>query len=970
MCKGTIDLAEENQDHIFIKLLMLASDSKGAILLYGFCAPTGQPTTPWKFRDIEKSKRSIWSAILTKEETDAFLESLTRPGRISLGNRAFSSPETEKRPVVLTNDGSAQVPGPVTNFSVVQEYWNTDKGNLLHDIENALGAEGKEGFLQMQALLAWLREECGIDFSENGGRIGNLENFRIPPTQEQFEVRIHKECNLMRTTVLKGAGVTKNHIVNCTAEHRGRTVSNQTKLFGADVPSLDFYAEEPMSSVAIQIWEQESGDLVFSEAFTLVMRISLCMNLTSHIYRVRDPWSDKLFRSASNRSDVIRKLITTVRKTTQDRPVIIKSGTYGPIDAAMEQGQLLFAQYQGKKQKGAFIPNDQMDGQIDSFLKIREYMDSPSVKKVVLADPYFSILAAQKLLARIPRTDLELEIISSLTSADPDTGESGDVLTKYRQFLKENAGVLHQNLTIRNLRRGEKPVIHDRYLIRFFADGHMDGFMLGNSLNSMGHFYPFVVAPLDETVCYEVCDYLNGLCDPEIQAKAPKGLRVTCDTLCDFKYAPPVPKPIVQKAYPYAAWLPEDCMSDGELRVSEEDLPGAVAALWSHWNEEPTLTCEMISALGSTTDPWCAKDVVAALGTIEGAQAVFAAKLIERAKEAEQKQDQWNRVPQSNAFNRWALLHNQATPNRQGFDHLLLYAGHLWYRGNRWLRGGYDLLLWMDSLRFVQLLETLKSPLMFDVLATKMLFYPWSESLYHATASSRNFCVRLLGAEYLFHQLRERGLSFTEGRRALEGLVPELRALQVSRVLSRLVFQVRVSGRMQLGGTSAADAYRWGLERLSADLGMCEKAEQEQAIFWLYDCEPCSNCMLYMDLAHVVREAQVQESICDRVLDTAEENLTKADYERDISALADVYLDALEKRHPENAERVLLNGIVKWRVFETAAEPALKNYAYRKWHKDYLLAKRQIHILKSFLTRHPEAAKATKWLREWEPRLP
>ena len=53
-----------------------------------------------------------------------------------------------------------------------------------------------------------------------------------------------------------------------------------------------------------------------------------------------------------------------------------------------------------------------------------------------------------------------------------------------------------------------------------------------------------------------------------------------------------------------------------------------------------------------------------------------------------------------------------------------------------------------------------------------------------------------------------------------------------------------------------------------------------------------------------------------------------------------LYLNAVDNLYKENAEKEFLNGIIEWNVFETATEPALKNYAFSKWHKAYILAQR------------------------------
>ena len=953
----------------FIKLLMLANDDKGFVLLYGFCVPTEQPPYPWRFRDVKQSKQSVWSAILTQQDAALFFQELTQNGQIALGKKTFASPEFVIRQAVLSNDGTNHTAGPVSGFCHVSEYWNIHKKALFQDIKSALCADGRELYLRMQELLAWLKEECGIDFSKNGSRIGNLECFSFPLSEEFFKIETHKECGLKQTTILKRLPFSEDVIVNCTAEHRGRSVSNQTKIFRAEESKLDFFADEAMSRVIVQIWEKESGKLLFSKVITLILDVSFSMNFGSPTYHIHDSWSDQLFKSAANRSEIIKKEISAVSRTTQDRAVTIKSSTHEAIDTAMQEGQSLFSNYKETPSKGAFIHNAQKDGEIDSFIKIREYLENPSVKKVIIADPYFSIFAAQKLLARIPRTDIEIEIISSLTDVDPDTSEKIDVLQTHRKFLTENASILHQNLTIRNLSRGGKPVFHDRYLIRFFDNGQIDGYLLSNSLNSMGQFYPFVIAPMEKTVCYEVCDYLNDLCSPEVQATKSKGQRITCEVLCDYNKKTSAPQTALKERLPFASWLPPQCVSGDEPNIKTEDLSCAVAALWSHWDDARMLSCKMLSTLGSKTHPWSAKDVAAELKAIDGAVTKFLTEFIQLVEEIEEQQNHLERGLNSERYTLWALLNGQAKPRRGGFSQVFDQAGHIWYSGNSWLHGGYTLLLWLDESKYIDLLEQIKSPLMFDVLATRMLFYPWSESLYFSAANSSNLCIRLLCPEYLFYQLSENKGTFSKIKHSLEALSPNARALQLSYVLSDLVFHVRTSRVIKLKKDEIKEISDWLIKMLSNDLPICTDGEQKLALFWLHDCEVCSNCKLHLALAETVNDPEIKTRIYSEVVSEAGRDLTKADYERDISENVTLFLIAVDNLYGEDAEKELLKGIIDWHVFETATEPALKNYAFSKWHKACILAQRQIYILEIFVSHHPSATKAKEWLKEWKPRL-
>ena len=957
------------EQNFFVKLLMLSNVDDDFMLLYGFCVPTNQAPYPWRYRDLKKTKQSIWSSIMSTEDTENFISSLALQDKITLGTKVFTSPILVKRPTVLSYDRQNKEDGPVSGLCKVSEYWNVNKKDLFKKIQSSFCVDGKELYLNIQQLLIWIKHECGIDFSKNGMRIGNFEVYDYALLEDVFDIEIHKESGLKQTTISKKASFAKDLIVNCISEHRGRIILNQAKLFSERDQSMIFYSDEPMSRVTVKIWEQDSGELIFSKDITVNMGVSFKMNVGSTPYQIRDPWSDKLLKSASNHSDIIKEQIETLYKSTYEHSFAIKSDTANAIDAAIDESITLFQAYQQRPNKGAFIPKNQKEGEINSFIKIREYIEPSSVKRVVIADPYFSVESAQKLLARIPRTDLQLDIITSLAETNPDTNNKTDICNQYRKFLNDNAGIFHNNLSIRNLKRGKEPVFHDRYLIRFFDNGEIDGFLLSNSLNSMGQFYPFVIAPMDKEVCYEVCDYLNFICDIEKQEKQPIKERIECDVLCDFHNRAKFKDSISQEQFPFSLWLDTWCENGTDVKIPKNELSCAINTLWGHWSEEKLLACKMISSLGLTTYPWCVEDLSLIIKNIVGAELEFLTEFIKIAKEKEQQQNYLSYGLYSDIYTRWSLLNGQATPCRQGFSKLFDEAGHVWYAGDNWLRGGYTLMLQLTPQKFVDLLDDIKSPLMFDVLATKMLFYPWSEELYFSVMKSSNLCVQLLCANYLFYQLQENRLTVVQLKDIISKLSPEISILQLSYLLSQMVFHIRISRSMKLKKEEINSIYEWMLKKLANNLPLCNYATQESALHWLFDCEVCSNCRLHLDLAEATSDDLIKEKIYKTIIKVAEHDLISTSYSKDVSELINLYLQAVDALYGDNGETALLGHIIDWHIFEIATEPSLKDYSRSKWWSANIRAQWQLCVLKQYISHHPLSLKVKKWINEWEPRM-
>lgn len=970
MCDQNTETINVGQySNVFIKLLVLSKSDDDFTLLYGFSVPTEQPTYQWRFRNTENKQQNIWSAILSQEEADSFVHSLTTSVQITLGHKKVKSPELLARPTVLSYDGRDKSTGPVSEFCKVTEYWNVDKNKLYEKIKDTFKSTGKELYQYIQSLLMWAHKECGIDFLKDTMRIGNFEVYHLLPIENVFDITIHKDLDLKKTTIQKKVSFSQDLIINCVAEHHGRSVSNQTKLFKAIDKYVDFIADEPMSRVTIQIWEVESCDLIFSKDITLMMGMSIDMNIGSPTYKIHDPWCDKLFASAANRSEIIKKHIETVSKSSYMQTISVKSNIYDDIDKAIEDAEELFSGYQKQRTHGAFVANIQKDGEINSFLKIREYIELPSVKRAIIADPYFSVVSAQKLLTRIQHADIQLDIITSLTDTDPDTNRKTNICEMYRNFLTNNESILHKNLSIRNLTRGKEPVFHDRYLIRFFDNGKIDGFLLSNSLNSMGQFYPFVIAPLEQLVCYEVCDYLNDLCDPAIQSKRPTKECINSELLCDFRNEHKSKSLVEPEHLPIDLWLASWCSNGTYPDIPINELESAVNTLCTHWVEDKTLTCKVLSNIASTTHPWSAKDLAATVKNISLAETNFSEEFIKLAKLKEQQQVHISKGINSRVYMQTALLNGQADPSRQGFSKIFDEAGHIFYPGDNWLKGGYTLLIYLNPSTFIELLDEIKSPLMLDVLSTQMLLYSWNEMLFYTAVNSNILCVKLLCGEYIFHQLQRNKLTTAQIEEIIGKLSKEDSSLLLAYILSQLVFHVRVTHSIKLSGNEINSIYSWMLKKLAIDVSQCNEEIQTLALYWLHDCEVYSNCKLHMDLAGMECALEIKTKLYTEVITAIEIDLTKTSYSRDVSKHIILYLQAMDYIYGEKAENKLLGKIIDWRVFETATEPVLKHYDYSRWSSAKIRSQWQMDILNQYVLQHPSSKKAKDWLEYWEPRI-
>lgn len=954
----------------FIKLLLF-STTEGEVLLYGFSSPTNQPLLSWKQSGISKKQQSVLTAILPFHEAEIFEKSLTQESTLSMAKITMKSPQLVIRPIVLVNDTHSRQHGPVVEYARLKELWNVQKEALFQEILHAFGTDGKELYRDVQDLIQWCREECGIDFSSQGHRFGNFEHYQSSPLGTDFKILTHKELELKKVTIQKTEVFSRDLMVNCAAEHRERWLINQTKLLPAEESSVEFTAKEPMSRVVVQIWDWETGDLLFARDLSMILGVNLEMNVSSSAYHIRDSWTKKLLQSASNRKRDIEEGIEKVQRVTIDRTVSVKSRFHTEIDTALETGDSLLTGYRKTHCLGSFIPNTGKDGEIDSFLKIREYLEESTVDRVILADPYFSVQAAEKLLTRIPRTNLQLDIVTCLGMTDPDTGEASDICKVYEKFLLSNEKLLHGRLSVRNLRRGNKPVFHDRYLLRFHNDQHIDGFLLSNSLNKMGQNYPFVIAPLEHEVALEVCEYLTQMFDAKLQEKKPPKERIICDVLYDSTVKPTAQDQRKLSPSPLKEWLGPEYCENGRNMIPKENLSVAVTEVWSHWGQDKEGVCRVLGELCSNVFQWSIEDVAETLKNMDGAAEEFLMWFSACAEEKERNMKHDQNGINAREYQLWALLHNRATASRSGSHFLFDHAGHIWYREDGWLRGSYRLMLELSPESFLLLMDASRSPLMFDVLATRMLFYPWSESLLLSASKAKLLHVQLLCARWMFSLFKDGKLSDKQVLDTLAQLTPQKRSLQTAYFLSQITFFVRTKHTLESNEIEKWEPlYRQLLSHLAADLPCCSEQERNTALFWLYDSEQCSQCSLQLDLSRYIEDPTIREAVLQQAVEGIQKYLIDSNYERNLETAVDLYLTSAEQLYGDEAEKQILGKLVDWRTFERAAEPELKNYAYDKWHYAYIRAKWQVLLLAKYVQRHPEAEKTLKWLKEWRMRFP
>lgn len=926
----------------FIKLLLL--ESKPSTLLFGFCAPTGNQPYDWKTKEFDKRLHIVQlTAILSQVDKDIFLGSLNNTSSCKIDKKEIIF-NLESRPPVLSDTAGMEWENnkPVSKFHIADEYWNLDKKAIIDEISKLFSpCNGRELRDNVQHLFAILEKECGIDFSKEGGRLGNFEYYSPGKYMESFEV---EKQDYKTITLKKNHPIPEKLIVNCASENGGRWISDEIKTFPIDADELAFSADEPMTHYRIKVWEKTSGKLVYSSESSFVMEINIGMSIAGIQRVIQDPWTTKLQKSTTKYKSEIQK-ITNVTRTSKSNDIHVDKGQNVSWRKAKQEGQMLCALYKKAKTKGAFVPKTtDCRGEIDSFLKVREYIEGNGVKKVVLADPFFSVKSAAKLLGRISSSDVELNVITALAEIDPDTGgKNPDIKEQSRTFINNNRNLLHSNLVVKNILRGNNQAFHDRYLIRYFDDGHIEGFLLSNSLNSAGQSYHYVIAPLEFEVCLEVAEYLQNLSDSEYQKKLPKSERVQIEILCspekDYEEAENEKKYVLPQLLTGEISIEDAVHKCIELNYFKNDstiksftvlpdaLPNIIRELLKHCESDPE---NVIIAFGEALCHSYDKAIYKArriLQSVPNAIAKYSEMIPLLAKAAEERQKHRRKPIHSEQYIYWSLMNGRAKP--APVSYWINNPCHIYYKKDGYWACLYKLLWLLNPAEFMQNLETITSPLMLSILIKHIAFSDYDKDVYKLFLKSKWDWMHDLGAEWVWRNHVK--LDINAVLDSIEMPMQQLK--QSTYLLSESAFHARM-----LKEKSASEK-TWKLceELIERIVKLCNEMEipddeKSAALNKVKDCEPTSNAWLILSIAQSIKEENIRNAQLDRIINIylKPDHLLPYDAEK-YGQYIKLVVEATQIRYKDKFEGYVSSKLLHWDALFDWMEPYLQDRDYDRW---------------------------------------
>lgn len=489
----------------YITLYVLKNKSKKAYhLVYGFIVDTNfSIQQDWKPTKISsRLKLYKLTCIMDFKNYNHFINNLSQ---ITIYEHSIDGEFIKRDNLISGITYLYEENKPTNKLSNLTELWNIDKDNLMKNIKNLYST--KNTTESIKDLLNILYEKTGINFKKAPHRFGNLEIYIEKNYNDFIKYKFNKDNTSIIVYVEEP--LEANIYIKVYSENNKRCLINQLKVLKKGEQEVSFNLNENSFHLMLEAWD-EDGTIIFFKNNYFIRSFRYTGNLTGNDYKVRDEWSKGIGESTKHNLDeieTVRPVKSTINSTIA--PQHQKDLIYKTIVASEE----LFNSYEEKQTKGKFIvKQDDRKGEINSYMIIKELIDSSSNDSVIIIDPYFSIKSIGKILGRIEHTKIEVEIITSLTNIDSDTGEENkNNKEECKEFVLRNKNMLHKNLKIINILSGKKEAFHDRYLIRKLHTGKIDGYILSNSINSMAQKYPFLVSPLETDIAKEILTYIEKL---------------------------------------------------------------------------------------------------------------------------------------------------------------------------------------------------------------------------------------------------------------------------------------------------------------------------------------------------------------------------------------------------------------------------------------------------------------------------
>lgn len=365
-------------------------------------------------------------------------------------------------------------------------------------------------------VLDFLKDVIGVDFRRASDRLGAFDVYDVSATDDDHP---RVEFSVERNGLTKGLSYPEEFNL-CTngaiAERCWAHVELElqaepvfSKLIALQPAASTTVTAVPFDHYKMSVFDP-SGMLVQFEEHSLLGRIGLNMSAMGPTLAVNDP----LARSAQGLGSELQDRASKVRTRSTSRSVIGAEN-----DTAFEIHRTTMRALMHR-----LVPPSGSDRwfqrgiveEVGVITHFNSLLDGARVSAGTIVDPYFGIDTLKRVILRLESLDIDLTVVTSLLTSDPETNEPNpDLLNELQTALRDlrSDGIPNaaRRLTVLNLVDGPRQAFHDRYLLLTPHEGEREVYLLSNSLNRMAGKWPFCMSRLEGAAARDAALYIDGL---------------------------------------------------------------------------------------------------------------------------------------------------------------------------------------------------------------------------------------------------------------------------------------------------------------------------------------------------------------------------------------------------------------------------------------------------------------------------
>lgn len=267
-------------------------------------------------------------------------------------------------------------------------------------------------------------------------------------------------------------------------------------------------------SFAFTMFDDADGSVCYRETQSLTKSITMRSHIRSAEIALDDPFTQRM----KGAPHAVRAKISKRQDHSSSEDVI--SATSRHIEA---QASALATRLE-RERRGhldRFFERT-LEGEASAVAHLRTLLDDAAISRAILVDPFFGEDAFTRLVMRLGNTGLDLTVVTSWTTTDPETAlplADNDLVAmdenvrRLRRILGAARELVAPRLSVLNLTCGTKAAFHDRYLVLQPHEGNSTVYLLSNSINGMAVHWPFCLSAVKGMAAKHIEDYVEGLAE-------------------------------------------------------------------------------------------------------------------------------------------------------------------------------------------------------------------------------------------------------------------------------------------------------------------------------------------------------------------------------------------------------------------------------------------------------------------------